>query len=74
MGSQVIWSLPKADFLGEEHLGKLREKEDEPATERRRKYTDLGSDLGKREEQVACHPSVLALMMTNEACREAEIA
>ena len=29
----------------------------------------LGLDLGKREKQVACHVSSLALTMTDEACR-----
>ena len=39
-------------------LVKLREEEDEeegPGTEQRRKYTNLGLDLGEREEQVTCH-------------------
>ena len=36
---------------GEEQFRKLGEEEDEeePATERRREYTDLGLDLGERE-------------------------
>ena len=38
-----------------------------------REYTDLGLDLGEREEQVTCHASVLALAMTDEARREAEM-
>ena len=53
---------------------KLEEEKDEkekPATERRREYTDIGLDLGEREEHVACHSSALA--MTDEACREAEM-
>ena len=60
----------EADSLVEEQLRKLGEKEDEeeePATEWRREYTDLG----KREEQVAYYASALA--MTGEACREAEL-
>ena len=48
-------------------LGK--EEEEEPATERRREYTDLGLDLGEREEQVVCHASALALVMTDEVRR-----
>ena len=36
--------------------------------ERRRECTDLGLDLGQREDQVVCHASVLALAMTDEAC------
>ena len=56
------WDLRKtaeteADSLREEQLGKLGEEEDEegePAIERRRECTDLGLDLGEREEQVVC--------------------
>ena len=51
----------KADFLGEEELGKFGEEEEEPAAERWRQFTDLG----EREEQVACHASALALAMTD---------
>ena len=64
----------KVNSLGEEQLGKLGEEEDEkgePAIEPRRECTDLGFDLGEREEQVICHASALA--MTDEARREAEI-
>ena len=39
----------------------------------RRECTDLGLALGEREEQVICHASVLALAMTDEARREAEM-
>ena len=66
VGSQVSGE-DRADFLGEEQLG----EEDDPATERRRVYTDLGLDLCKRKEQVVCHASALA--MTDEARREAEM-
>ena len=61
----------EADFLGEEQLRKLGEEEEEPATERKREYTEVGSDLGEREEQVVCHASVLN--MTDEARREAKM-
>ena len=57
-------------------VGKLGEEEDEegePAIERRREYTDLGLDLGEREEQVVCHASALALAMIDETRREAEM-
>ena len=57
-------------------MGKLGEEEDEEgeqAIERRRECTDLGLDLGEREEQVACHASALDLAMTDEARREAEM-
>ena len=62
--------------MGEEQLGKLEEEdneEDEPAIERRRECTDLGLDLGEREEQVVCHASALALAMTDETHREVEM-
>ena len=54
-------------------LGEEEDEEGEPAIERRREYTDLGLDLGKREEQVVCHVSALTLAMTDKACREAEM-
>ena len=41
--------------------------------EQRREYTVFRFDLGEREEQVVCPASVLALAMTDEACREVEI-
>ena len=41
--------------------------------EQRRECTDLGLDLGEREEQVVCHASALALAMTDEVRREAEM-
>ena len=52
-------------------MGKLREEEEESATQRRREYTDLGLHLDEEEEQVACHATALALAMTDEARREA---
>ena len=66
----------EANSLGEEQLGKLGEEEDkeeEPVTERRREYTNLGLDLGKREAKVVCHASTLALAMTDEARRQVEM-
>ena len=39
----------------------------------RTEYTDLGLNLGKREEQVVCHVSALDLAMADEARQEAEI-
>ena len=59
-----------------EQLGKLGEEDDEkeePATKRRRECTDLGFDLGEREEQVVYHVSALVLAMTDETRREAEM-
>ena len=52
---------------------KNKKRKGEPATERRRGYTVFELDLGEREEQVVCHVSALALAMTDEARREAEI-
>ena len=57
-------------------MGKLAEEEDEedePAIELRRKCADLGLDVDEREEQVVCHASALALAMTDEARRGAEM-
>ena len=54
-------------------VGYLGEEGDEPAIKRKKECTDLGLDLGEREEQVVCHASVLALAMTDEARREAEM-
>ena len=39
-------------------------------SQRRGECTDLGLDLGEREEQVVCHASVLALAMTDEKRQE----
>ena len=75
MKSSVI-DKTESNSLGEEQLGKLGKEENEekePGTEQRREYIDLGLDLGEREEQVVCHASALALAMTDEACREAEM-
>ena len=54
-------------------MWKIGEEEEEPATERRKEYTDLELDLGEREEQVVCHALALALAMTDEARLEAEM-
>ena len=65
----------KTDSLGEKQLGEVRRKEDEekePATERKREYTDLGLDL-REIRQVTCHPSALALAVTDKEYREAEM-
>ena len=42
----------EANSLGEEQLGKIEEVEDEeePATQQRKEYTDLGLDLDDRKE------------------------
>ena len=49
----------EADSLGEEQLGKLGEEEDEeekPATERRRKYSDLGLNLAREKSKSSAMP------------------
>ena len=53
----------EGELLGK--LGKEEDVEGEPATERRRVYTDLGLDLGERKQQVVCNASTLALVMTD---------
>ena len=64
MGSQVV-DEDQSQIPGKETVGEVRRGGRRAATERKREYTDLG----EREEQVACHASALA--MTDEACREA---
>ena len=70
MGSQVV-SEDRSQHIDREQLGKLREEDndEEPATKRRNEHTDLR----KKDDHVACHASVLALAMTDEACRETEM-
>ena len=70
MRSQV-GGINRSRFPGRRTVGKVRREE--PAIERRRECTDLVLDLDEREEQVVCHASVLALAMTDEARREAEM-
>ena len=70
--SQVS-GIDQSRFSGRGTVGKLGQEEDEPAIERRRKYTVFGLDLVEREEQVVCHASALALAMADEARREAEM-
>ena len=74
MESQVVGE-DRSRLSGRGTVGEVNGGEDddkEPATERREEYTNLGLDLGEREEQVACHASALALTMTDEAYREVE--
>ena len=73
--SQVS-GIDRSRFPGRRTVGEVGKEEDEerePAIERRRECTNLGLDLGEREEQVVCHASALALAMTDEAYREAEM-
>ena len=63
--------LPGRRTVGEVRRGRRRGRK---ASDRAKKeYIDLGLDLGEREEQVVCHASALALAMTDEARREAEM-
>ena len=57
VGSQVV-GKDRSQLSGIETVGEVR-----------REYTGL--ELGERDEQVACHVS--ALVMTEEACLEAEL-
>ena len=69
---QGLWLADRKRDVGEDRsrlpprgtIGEAGRK----ATDRtkKRKYTDLGLDLGQRNEQVVCHASVL--VMTEEAC------
>ena len=43
-------------------LGLEEAEETKPETERRMKWTDLRSDLGKRDEHVSCHALALAII------------
>ena len=76
VGSQVT-GIDRSRFPGRRTVGKLGEEEEEEEGElligRRRECTDLGLDLGERKERVVCHASALALAMTDEARREAEM-
>ena len=54
-------------------LGDEKNEEEEPATERRREYPDLGLHLNEGGEQVVCLVLTLGLAITDEACREAEM-
>ena len=66
----------EADFLEEELLetfGEKENEEEEPATEGRREYTDLRPGLEERNEHISCHASALALAMTDEVCRKAQM-
>ena len=62
----------KANSLVEEQLGKLGEEEEEekPATKQMRQYTDLGLDVGEREEEVACHALAFLKEMKKKSQRQ----
>ena len=74
VGSRVI-TKDRSRFPGREKVGEVGKggRLGEPATERRREYTDLWLDLGEKEEQVVCNASALTLAMPDEARREAEM-
>ena len=57
VGSQVV-GKDRNQLPGKGTVRKLAEEEHEekePATEPRRKYTDLESDVGERDEHVVCY-------------------
>ena len=66
-----VSGIDRSRFPGRRTIREVRRGE--PAIERRKECTDLGLDLGEREEQVVCHASALALAVTEEAHREAEM-
>ena len=62
VGSQVVGEI-RSRLPGGGIVGKIKgkdDKEEEPATEQSRDYTDLGFDLNEREKQVTRHASTLA--------------
>ena len=67
----LVSGINRSRFPGRRAVGE--DEEGEPAIEQRRECTDLGLDLGEREEQVICHASALALTLTDKARREAEM-
>ena len=74
-GSQVS-GIDRCRFPGRKTVREVRRegRRGRRASDRgRREYTVFGFDLCKREEQVVCHASALALAMTYEARREAEM-
>ena len=63
-----------------ESWAKKKMGEEEPTTERRKKYTDLVErkeqcfkSHSRQNSKIACHASALALAITEEKCREAEM-
>ena len=75
LASQVI-GIDRSRFPGRKTVREVRSggRRRRKASDRaKKKYTDLGLDLGEREEQVVCHASALDLAMTDEAHREAEM-
>ena len=72
VGFQVIGE-DRSRLPGRKTAREGGDEEEEPATKRRREYTDLGLELGERDKQIACHASALVLAMTDEARWEAEM-
>ena len=75
VGSQVS-GIDQCRLPGRSTVRKIRREGGRgrrAAIEQRRGYTVFGLDLGKREEQVVCHASPLALAMTYEARGKAEM-
>ena len=75
VGFQVS-GIDRSRFPGRRTVRKVRRggRRGRRASDRtKERVTDLGLDLGEREEQVACHATALALAMTDEARQEAEM-
>ena len=71
VGSQVS-GIDRSRLHGRRTVGE--EDEEESTTERRRGYTVLGFNLGEREEQVVCHASALALVITDDTSGSGDVS
>ena len=63
VGSQVI-DEDRGRLYGRRTVGEVR-RGGRRSSDRTKEYTDLGLDLGEREEQVACYASALAIFITS---------
>ena len=72
VGSQVS-GIDPSRFPGRRTVGKIRRGGRRASDRAKKRMHRFRVDLGEREEQVVCHASVLALAMTDEARREAEM-
>ena len=70
MGFQVVGE-DRRRLIGRGAVGEIRREGRRASTKRRRNYTDLGLDLGERDEHVACRVSALAIR--DKTCWEAEM-
>ena len=68
-----VSGIDQCQFPGRRTVGKVRRRGRKASDRAKIKCTDLGLNLGEREDQVVCYASALALAMTDEARREAEM-